>query len=204
MQTNPILVPRVRSITRTRTRRVTEPSRCVTSIIDVATNPSATTPTERNAALDTAPTIDRQSWISTLAKADPATLLDEWNRMQLEHRPDYRMLRPPEIGLVMVRGRAGGVGDRFNLGEMTVTRCAVRLANGTTGVSYRGGRDKDAAEVAAVLDGLLQQPGSHPGASAIVERLEETLIARRAEQARRSGATKVQFFTMTRTREDRK
>lgn len=146
----------------------------------------------------------RQSWISSLAKSDPSRLLEEWNRVQQDQRPNYDMLRPPEIGLVMVRGRAGGVGDRFNLGEMTVTRCAVRLASGTTGVSYRSGRDKAAAEVAAVLDGMLQQDESHATARAIVDRLEREWAARREEQLRRSGATKVQFFTMTRTREDRK
>jgi alpha-D-ribose 1-methylphosphonate 5-triphosphate synthase subunit PhnG len=145
---------------------------------------------------------ERQAWISTLAKADAAQLLEEWNRVRVDERPTYDVLRQPEIGLVMVRGRAGGVGDRFNLGEMTVTRCAVRLASGVTGISYRSGRDRLAAEVAAILDGMLQQPESHGTAKAIVDRIDHTLAARRAEQARRSGATKVQFFTMTRTRED--
>lgn len=146
---------------------------------------------------------DRQGWISTLAKADPAQLLDAWGGVRSDDRPAYHMLRPPEIGLVMVRGRAGGVGDRFNLGEMTVTRCAVRLASGETGVSYRSGRDKQAAEVAAVLDGMLQRDESRAAAAVIVQRLQEAQAAQRAEQARRSGATKVQFFTMTRTREDK-
>lgn len=154
--------------------------------------------------MDAGSTTERQNWISTLSKSDPAALLGEWGEVRVEERPTYDVLRPPEIGLVMVRGRAGGVGDRFNLGEMTVTRCAVRLASGETGVSYRSGRDKGAAEVAAVLDGMLQRPESSRAAHAIVQRLEQALMAQRAEQARRSGATKVQFFTMTRTREDRK
>ncbi|MEE4301615.1 MAG: phosphonate C-P lyase system protein PhnG, partial [Pseudomonadales bacterium] len=68
--------------------------------------------------------------MSTLAKADPERLLAAWDAVPASVRPDYEMLRPAEIGLVMVRGRTGGVGDRFNLGEMTVTRCAVRLASG--------------------------------------------------------------------------
>ncbi len=33
----------------------------------------------------------------------------------------------------MVRGRAGGGGSAFNLGEMTVTRCSVRIATGQVG-----------------------------------------------------------------------
>ena len=141
--------------------------------------------------------------MSTLAKADPASLANAWASLPGETRPEYEMLRPAEIGLVMVRGRTGGVGDRFNLGEMTVTRCAVRLAGGATGLAWRGGRDKLAAEVAAVLDGMLQSPELQEAAEAIVADLCEQQTARRAEQARKSGATKVQFFTMTRTREDK-
>lgn len=141
--------------------------------------------------------------MSTLAKADPARLANAWASLPDDIRPDYEMLRPPEVGLVMVRGRTGGVGDRFNLGEMTVTRCAVRLASGETGLAWRGGRDKRAAEVAAILDGMLQSAALRAPADAIVAQLAGEQADRRAEQARKSGATKVQFFTMTRTREDK-
>ena len=58
----------------------------------------------------------------------------------------------------MVRGRAGGTGARFNLGEMTVTRCSVQLDDGTLGHAWIGGRDERHAEVAAVLEALLQNP----------------------------------------------
>lgn len=145
----------------------------------------------------------RREWMSTLAKADPARLLAAWQAVPESERPRYEMLRPAEIGLVMVRGRTGGVGDRFNLGEMTVTRCAVRLASGETGLAWRSGRDKQAAEVAAVLDGMLQSSELRASADAIVAELSTAARERRTEQARRSGATKVQFFTMTRTREDK-
>ena len=36
--------------------------------------------------------------------------------------PDHENLREPENGLVMVRGRTGGDGAPFNLGEATVSR----------------------------------------------------------------------------------
>ena len=153
--------------------------------------------------MDSVANAERRSWISALAKADPGRLIEAWEAVPEASRPGYEMLRPAEIGLVMVRGRTGGVGDRFNLGEMTVTRCAVRLASGETGLSWRGGRDRRAAEIAAVLDGMLQNAELRPPADAIVARLAEAQAERRAEQARRSGATKVQFFTMTRTREDK-
>ena len=40
---------------------------------------------------------------------------------------DYVELRAAETGLVMLRGRIGGDGDPFNLGEATVTRAAVQI-----------------------------------------------------------------------------
>ncbi len=43
--------------------------------------------------------------------------------------PDHEDLREPENGLVMLRGRIGGDGAPFNLGEATVSRAAVRLAH---------------------------------------------------------------------------
>ena len=55
--------------------------------------------------------------------------------------PDVVSIRAPEIGAVMVRGRVGGAGDAFNLGEMTVTRCSLRLACGAVGHGYVQGRD---------------------------------------------------------------
>lgn len=72
--------------------------------------------------------------------------------------PSYRFLRQPEAGLVMVRGRIGGTGGPFNLGEMTVTRCAVQLdGGGAPGIGYVAGRDSRHAELAALLDALLQR-----------------------------------------------
>lgn len=150
-----------------------------------------------------APHEERQAWMATLSKAEPQELAAAWAALPEAARPGYEFLRAPEIGLVMVRGRTGGEGDRFNLGEMTVTRCAVRLDGGETGVSYRAGRDRDASEVAAVFDGILQRPSLKGEALAIIQGLEAAARERRAQQARRSGATKVQFFTMTRTREDK-
>ncbi len=72
--------------------------------------------------------------------------------------PDYTVLRGPESGLVMVRGRAGGGGAPFNLGEMTVTRCTVRTESGLVGHAYIAGRDERRAELAALADALMQDP----------------------------------------------
>src|SRR5258708_200279 len=70
--------------------------------------------------------------------------------------PGYENLREPENGLVMVRGRIGGDGAPFNLGEATVSRAAVRLASGEVGFGYTLGRDREKARMIALCDALVQ------------------------------------------------
>jgi len=83
----------------------------------------------------------RKGWMSLLAKAPTGQLKELWDGVG--QVPDHTVLRAPEVGGVMVRGRTGGTGAPFNLGEMTVTRCSLKLANGTVGHAYVQGRDKD-------------------------------------------------------------
>jgi alpha-D-ribose 1-methylphosphonate 5-triphosphate synthase subunit PhnG len=133
-----------------------------------------------------------------LARADLPELQEAWAR----HAGDitYRFLRRPEIGLVMVRGRAGGTGQPFNLGEMTVTRCAVQLDNAQiVGFGYVGGRDTRRAELVAAFDALLQ--ASTHGAvlqSQVIERFAKRQRRRRERAARKTAQTRVEFFTMVR------
>ncbi|PWC27163.1 phosphonate C-P lyase system protein PhnG [Pseudoroseomonas aestuarii] len=111
--------------------------------------------------------------------------------------PPHTRLRGPETGLVMLRGRAGGDGGPFNLSEMTVTRCAVRLADGTVGHAYVAGRDKAQAELAALLDAALQDPAQRPALmAAVIEPLAEAQAGAAAAESRKAAATRVQFFTM--------
>lgn len=145
-----------------------------------------------------AATPERRRWLSVLAKAKPAEVIAAWDA--LPRRPRYEALRRPETGLVLVRGRAGGGGDPFNLGEMTVTRCAVRLDGGETGLGYVGGRDKRHAEIAACVDAMMQSAELRPEVEGAVERLAEAQAERRLAAARKAAATKVDFFTMVRTR----
>jgi alpha-D-ribose 1-methylphosphonate 5-triphosphate synthase subunit PhnG len=113
--------------------------------------------------------------------------------------PAHDEVRPAETGLVMVRGRMGGDGAPFNLGEATVTRCAVQLATGEIGFGYVLGRDRAKARLAALCDALWQS-SAHRAAverevlSPIRVRQEEELARARAETA----ATKVDFFTLVR------
>jgi alpha-D-ribose 1-methylphosphonate 5-triphosphate synthase subunit PhnG len=115
--------------------------------------------------------------------------------------PRHARLRGPETGLVMVRGRAGGDGAPFNLGEMTVTRCAVRLPDGRVGHAYVAGRDARQAELAALVDALLLDEGARPAVeAAVIAPLAAAQQSRLEQQARRAAATRVQFFTMTQMR----
>ena len=108
-------------------------------------------------------------------------------------------VRLPEVGMLMLRGRIGGTGNPFNLGEASVVRCAVRLGDGPLGVAYALGRDKRRAELAATFDALLQDPQHH-------DELQRTLIAplalaqaqARAHRQQAVAGSKVEFFTFVR------
>ncbi|MGG5889563.1 phosphonate C-P lyase system protein PhnG [Falsiroseomonas sp. HC035] len=142
---------------------------------------------------------ERRRWMSILARADAAEIAARLQAMPPP--PPHRRLRGPETGLVMVRGRAGGDGAPFNLGEMTVTRCAVRLEDGTVGHGYVAGRDARQAELAALLDALMQDAARRPALEAtVIAPLEAAQAERRAGSARRAAATRVEFFTMTQMR----
>ncbi|MCD9149136.1 phosphonate C-P lyase system protein PhnG [Pseudophaeobacter flagellatus] len=138
----------------------------------------------------------RKAWMSLLAQADEAELASLWRGF--DHDPAFDWLRPPEAGGVMVRGRMGGAGAPFNLGEMTVTRCALTLANGTVGHAYVQGRSKPKAEIAAKVDALMQTDVATDLRQAVLQPLQNRLAAQRQARAAKAAATKVEFFTMVR------
>ncbi|NND49626.1 MAG: phosphonate C-P lyase system protein PhnG [Rhizobiales bacterium] len=142
-------------------------------------------------------TIDRQRWIGLLARASSARIAELVD--QLDEIPSHERLRGPEAGLVMVRGRASGSGAPFNLGEMSLTRCSVRIASGRIGHGYVQGRDNSHAETAALLDAMLQEPELHDRVMAgVIEDLARVERDAHHETASKAAATRVNFFTMTR------
>lgn len=143
---------------------------------------------------DQAPLTDRRTWMGLLARARPEDLA----RLMPADLPDHHLLRGPEIGTVMVRGRIGGTGSPFNLGEMTVTRCSVRLEDGIVGHAVVQGRDKTHARHAAVLDALMQTGGAEGLARSVLDPLAKAEADRGGALARRAAATKVEFFTLVR------
>jgi alpha-D-ribose 1-methylphosphonate 5-triphosphate synthase subunit PhnG len=150
-------------------------------------------------APDVQETAARRTRLSTLAKAPGPRLLALWSDWcAARGAPAHEILRPPEIGTVMVRGRAGATGAAFNLGEMTVTRASVRLTDGTVGHGHIQGRDKDAALAAALIDALCLAGEAEALEPAIFAPLRAEADAMRQGRAARAAATKVEFFTMVR------
>lgn len=139
----------------------------------------------------------RRGWMRVLAQAEPAEL-DRALRT-LDALPAHQWLRKPETGMAMVRARSGGTGSQFNLGELTVTRCALLLADGTMGVAYVRGRSQRHAEQAALADALLQTGQWHDRVQqALIEPLARAADERRDRKARTAAQSKVDFFTLAR------
>ncbi|MGM3183317.1 phosphonate C-P lyase system protein PhnG [Dickeya oryzae] len=139
----------------------------------------------------------RQRWLSVLAHSDVEQLQQHWLSLALQ--PSWQLLRAPEIGLTRLQARMGATGNRFVLGDVTVTRAVVRLDDGTCGYSYVMGRNKPHAELCALIDGLLQQQGTQ---SALYQQLIVPLAAThdelRQQRAREIASSKVDFFTLVR------
>jgi alpha-D-ribose 1-methylphosphonate 5-triphosphate synthase subunit PhnG len=142
------------------------------------------------------PNASRKGWLGLLAKSAASDVARHWAALSMT--PDHTVLRSPEIGGVMVRGRAGAVGTAFNLGEMTVTRASVRLADGTVGHGYVQGRGKDHALRAALVDALMQTDAAETVEAAVLTPLRDAMAARKSGRAAKAAATKVDFYTMVR------
>ncbi len=149
----------------------------------------------------TAPSPDpsaRKAWMGLLARASAQRLA-----ALFPEPPAHTFLRQPEVGAVMVRGRVGGAGQPFNLGEMTVTRCALRLAEGPNGQGPVGhahvqGRDKAHAIRAAAIDALMQTDRAETLRATVLDPLAAEEANRRHDRAAKAAATRVEFFTLVR------
>jgi len=141
---------------------------------------------------------DRKRMLDALASADAACLARDYAALG-DDLPAATAVRGPEIGMVMLRGRIGGGGAPFNLGEATVTRATVRLASGEVGHSVILGRDVEKSRIVAHLDALAQRDDWQ-------DRIEATFVApalaalsaSRKRRAEETEATRVDFFTMVR------
>jgi alpha-D-ribose 1-methylphosphonate 5-triphosphate synthase subunit PhnG len=138
----------------------------------------------------------RKAVMAVLAHAETADIAGRLGTVAV---PAHEDLREPENGLVMVRGRVGGDGAPFNLGEATVSRAAVRLSSGEVGFGYTLGRDREKARLIALCDAMVQSAGL---ASAIetqvVAPLRTAMIEKRNRKSAEAAATRVDFYTLVR------
>jgi alpha-D-ribose 1-methylphosphonate 5-triphosphate synthase subunit PhnG len=140
---------------------------------------------------------ERKAVMATLAQASGDNIVRLWNEAGLPSEAE--LLRGPETGLVTVRGRIGGGGAPFNVGEATVTRATVRLPSGQVGHCYALGRDKQKARLAAIADALWQDSAHRDDVQTkLIAPLQAALVKAREQRRAETAATKVDFFTMVR------
>jgi alpha-D-ribose 1-methylphosphonate 5-triphosphate synthase subunit PhnG len=138
----------------------------------------------------------RKEAMRLLAQATVTELRDAWEAVA--DKPDVHPVRGPETGLVMVRGRIGGGGDPFNLGEATVSRATIRLSTGEIGHGQLLGTDKERARLAAIFDALAQRDGDRANVEALLGGIAKRLAKDERRKAEETAATRVDFFTMVR------
>lgn len=140
---------------------------------------------------------ERQSWISLLGSADKPRLQQAWD--EIRPKVTHTLVSGPETGLVMVRAREDGEGPRFNLGEMTVSKCVLKVDDTYLGYGMVMGSDLKHAKLAALLDGLCQHPGFGPALKAgLLKDLSQQREEQEAAMAEEASRTRVEFFTLKR------
>src|SRR5215218_1616655 len=138
----------------------------------------------------------RKAAMTVLANSDAADIASHLDAIAV---PAHENLREPENGLVMVRGRIGGDGAPFNLGEATVSRAAVRLATGEVGFGYTLGRNGHKAKLIALCDAMVQSREFSAAVEAeVVAPLRAAMIERRNRKSAEAAATRVDFYTLVR------
>lgn len=153
-----------------------------------------------DASMETGPDLPkeaRQRAAALLARAEPDELKAAFDGLTQE--PQVKPVRGPETGMVMVRGRIGGGGAPFNLGEATVTRATVMLASGIAGHAHALGTDKEKVRLAAIFDALHQDVACRSYVEEmLLAPIEARLVAQDRQKAEEAAATRVDFFTMVR------
>ncbi|RCS22937.1 phosphonate C-P lyase system protein PhnG [Phyllobacterium salinisoli] len=139
----------------------------------------------------------RRNRMSVLARCETSRLQGLWSKLGLD--PTYKLLRGPEYGLVMLRGRTGGTGEPFNIGEATVTRASVKLDDGSVGHAMALGRDDMKARLCAIVDALCQDTRTAVLIDAeMIAPIKSELDGADERRRQETAATRVDFFTMVR------
>lgn len=139
---------------------------------------------------------DRRRRLGLLARAEAREFEAVFAQLDLEAAAFD--LRGPETGLVMLTGRIGGDGGRFNLGEATVSRSTVRLTSGEVGFGQMLGSDRLMARRAAILDAAAETAEGAPIVARLCDDIETRLDRERQTSDAETAATRVDFFTLVR------
>lgn len=134
--------------------------------------------------------------LANAPESDLAALWEAW-----PDQPEIEYLRGPEAGLVMVQGRIGGTGDRFNAGEATVSRATVVVRGPgveSVGTAYVLGSHPDHAGLAAIFDALLAGEARERVLAEVIVPLERAQTRRDARSRADARSTVVDFFTVAR------
>ena len=137
----------------------------------------------------------RPEWISIFSKTSEDLLKNSLDHINFKE--NYDVLLGPEIGSIMIQGRAGGTGDKFNLGEATLTKCIVKFQE-KTGYSYHLGRNLIKSEYGAILDALMQIESYHSKLLMYVKEFQEEIQKEKTKIIAGSSESKDDFFTMVR------
>lgn len=139
----------------------------------------------------------RQKNLSILAKASLVTMRKYWE--SIGANATFVFLKKPEVGMAMVRAQAGGGSEDFNMGEMTMTRCVVRLDSEEIGYGFVAGRSKKKSELIAIIDASWQTESLKKIIEEkIIDPLYRLQIYREQKVAEDTKTSKVNFFTMVR------
>ncbi len=139
----------------------------------------------------------RQALLSVLSKASLSDIEKYWKVLSLD--VNYHFLKEPEVGMTMVRAKAGGAGQAFNMGEVTVTRSVIQLDTQQMGFGYTLGRNIEKSTLIAVIDECFQIEQWQPLIKAkLLAPLQKILQKSDSEREEKVAGTKVNFFTMVR------
>lgn len=140
---------------------------------------------------------ERKEWIGLLGSADPKDL--EAAKKEYAQGVKITHVVTPETGMIMVQAKADGSNGRFNLGEVTVSRCVLEVKKTYMGTAWVMGSDLRHAELAALFDALLQDPATHdPLANTLIKKLKIKQTAKNERMAQDAADTRVEFFTLKR------
>jgi len=140
---------------------------------------------------------NRKEWIGLLGSADPKDL--EAARKEHAKGVEITHVVKPETGMIMAQAKADGSNGRFNLGEITVSRCVLEVKKIYMGTSWVMGSDLRHAELAALFDGMLQDPVTRDKlTNTLIKELKIKQTVKNERLTQDASDTRVEFFTLKR------